>query len=43
MEAYFSTIFEDVRHEISLFLMLRLVESSILKQAKFTDLEIDII
>ena len=43
MEAYFSTIFEDVRHERSLFLLLSLVEPSILKQSKFTDHEIEII
>ena len=43
MEAYFNTIFEDVRHERSLILLLSLVESSILKQSKFTDHEIEII
>ena len=43
MEAYFNTIFEDVRHERSLSLLLGLVEPDILKQAKFTDYEIDII
>ena len=43
MEAYFSTIFEDVRHERSLILFLSLVEPSILKQSKFTDHEIEII
>ena len=31
METYFNTIFEDVRHEISLILLLSLVEPSILK------------
>ena len=43
MEAYFNTIFEDVRHERSLILLLSLVEPDILKQSKFTDDEIDII
>ena len=43
MEAYFNTIFEDVRHERSPILLLSLVEPSILKQAKFTDHEVDII
>ena len=43
MEAYFSTIFEDVRHERSLILLLGLVEPSILKQSNFTDHEIEII
>ena len=43
MEAYFATIFEDIRHERSLILLLSLVEPDILKQSKFTDNEIDII
>ena len=43
MEAYFSTIFEDIRYERSLVLILSLVERDILKQSKFTDHEIDII
>ena len=43
MEAYFNTIFEDFRHERSLFLLLGLVEPDIMKQSKFTDHEIDII
>ena len=43
MEQNFNTIFEDVRHERSLILLLSLVESDILKQSKFTDHEIDII
>ena len=43
MEAYFNTIFEDVRHERSLILLLSLVEPSILKQSKCTDNEIEII
>ena len=43
MEAYFNTIFEDVRHEPSLILLLSLVESCIIKQSKFTDHEVEII
>ena len=43
MEAYFNTIFEDVRHERSLILLLSLVEPDILKQSKFTDHDIEII
>ena len=43
MEAYFSNLFEDVRHERSLILLLSLVEPDILKQSKFTDHEINII
>ena len=43
MEAYFNTIFEDIRHERSLILLLSLVEPDILKQRKFNDHEIDII
>ena len=43
MEAYFESIFEDVRHERSLILLLSKVEPEILKQRKFADHEIDII
>ena len=43
MEAYFNTIFEDVRHERSPILLLSLVEPDILKQSKTTDHEIEII
>ena len=43
MEQNFAMIFEDVRYERSLILLLSLVEPSILKQSKFTDHEIDII
>ena len=43
MEAYFNTIFEDIRHERSLILLLSLTDADILKQSKFTDHEIDII
>ena len=43
MEQYFNTIFEDIRHERSLILLLSLVEPDILKRSKFTDHEIEII
>ena len=43
MESYFNTIFEDIRHERSLILLLSIVEPDILKQSKFTDDEINII
>ena len=43
MEEYFTTIFEDVRHERSLILLLSLTDPDILKQSKFTDDEIIII
>ena len=43
MEQYFNTIFEDVRHERSLLLLLSLVEPDVLKQSKFTDHEIYLI
>ena len=42
MEAYFNTIFEDVRHERSLIILLNLFEPDILKKSKFADHEIDI-
>ena len=43
MEAYFSNLFEDVRHERSLILLLSLTDPVILKQSKFTDDEIILI
>ena len=43
MEAYFNTIFEDIRHERTLILLLSLTEPDILKQSKFNDHEIEII
>ena len=43
MEVYFSNLFEDVRHERSLILLLSLTDPDILKQSKFTDDEIEII
>ena len=46
LEEYFATMFEDVRHERSLILLLTLTDSDILKQSKFTkfmDDEINII
>ena len=43
MEAYFNNIFEDLRHERSLILILSLTDPNILRQSKFTDDEIEII
>ena len=43
MEQYFAATFEDVRHERSLSLLLSLTDPDILKQARFTDDEIEII
>ena len=43
MENYFNTIFEDIRHERRLILLLSLIEPSILIQSKFADYEIEII
>ena len=37
MENYFSNLFEDVRHERSLILLLSLTDPDILKRSKFTD------
>ena len=42
MEAYFSNLFEVIRYERSLILLLSLVEPDILKQFKFTDNEVNI-
>ena len=42
-EAYFSAMFEDVRHERSLILLLSLTDPDILRQSNFTDDEIEII
>ena len=41
MEDYFDSIFEDVRHERSLILLLSIVEPDILRQSKFLDHEIE--
>ena len=43
MEQYFSSMFEDVRHERSLIRLLSLTDPDILRQSKFTDDEIEII
>ena len=43
MEAYFAVMFEDVRQERSLLLLLSLTDPDILRQSKFTEYEIDII
>ena len=43
MENYFSNLFEDIRHERSLKILLSLTDPDILQQSKFTDDEINII
>ena len=43
MEQYFNIIFEDIRYERCLVLILSLLEPDILKQSKFTDHEVSII
>ena len=43
MEHNFATMFEDLRHEQSSVLLLSLTDPDILKQSKFTDLEVIII
>ena len=43
METYFNAIFEDVRQERSLILLLSIVEPDILRQSKFLDHEIEVI
>ena len=43
MENYFLSLFEDLRHERSLILLLSLTDESILKESGFTDDEIKII
>ena len=43
MKGYSVTIFKDVRHERSLILLLSLTYPDLLKQAKFTDHEINIL
>ena len=42
MEQYFDNIFEDVRHERSLILLLSIAEPDILRQSKLLDHEIEI-
>ena len=43
MEAYFATMFQDVRHGRSLILLLSLTDPDLSKQSKFTDDDINII
>ena len=43
MEVYFAAMFEDVRHERSLVLLLSLTDPDILRQSKFIVFEINII
>ena len=42
MEEYFPVMFEDLRLERSLFLLLSLTDPDFLRQSKITDFEIDI-
>ena len=43
IEAFFSNLFEDVRHERSPIILLSVTVPDILKQSKFTDHEINVI
>ena len=43
MEQYFSNLFEDIRYERAIILLLSIVEPDKLKQSKFTDNEVSII
>ena len=43
MEQIFAVMFEDVRHERSLKLLLSLTDLDILRQSKYTDSEFDIL
>ena len=43
MEQNFSNLFEDIRHERSLILLLSLTDRDVLRESKFTDHEIEII
>ena len=43
MEAYFATMFEDIRHEKSLILLPWLTDPDILKQSQMTDEKFNII
>ena len=43
MEAYISNLFEDIRHERSLIILLSLTDSDMLRQSKYTDDGIEII
>ena len=42
MEQFFATMFEDIRHERSLILLLWLIDEGVLRQSGFTDHEINI-
>ena len=43
MEQYFASIFEVIRYERSLISLLSITDSDILRQAKLTDHEIEVI
>ena len=42
MEAYFSNLFENIRYERNLILLLSLTDTNISKQSEFTDHEKEI-
>ena len=42
MEAYFDSIFGDVRHERLLIILLSIIEPDILRQSKFLEHEIEV-
>ena len=41
MEQFFAVMFEDVRHERSIFLLLAITDSDILRQSIITEYEIE--
>ena len=43
MEAYFSNLSEDIRHERLILLLLSLTDPDILNQKKFTDDELNLL
>ena len=43
MEQYFDSVFEDVRHERSVILLLSIVEPNILRESIFLDYELEFI
>ena len=43
MGQYFAMIFEDIKHERFLLLLLSITDPDILRHCKFTDYEVDII
>ena len=43
MQQYFPTMFEDLKHERSLILLLSLTDPDLVKPSKLTDIELNII